>query len=115
MKDNNKQPFLCSIGLHFPTYRYMPKVGGPLRESIACKRCGYGKAYNGWYIKPKDVLDSVKKQADIEFGRVLNCFPSLCDPLTNMELSLEILVDSGKFTDDELKHLKARVRAFEDL
>lgn len=103
-KDESKQrPFLCRIGLHIP-YKYMRKVGGYLGDRMACKRCGYGQSFNGWDINPVDVLNATKKQAEIEYGRILGIYPLTLFPLVSI-----------KFTDIELKPLKTQVKSMEDM
>lgn len=109
-----KQPFLCRIGLHFP-YNYMPKVGGYLGDSIACRRCGYGRGYDGWIIKPEDVQNSIKHQAEIEYGRILGFYPYSVDALMSMQGALRILAKQGKFSDEELEPFKAQVKSMEDM
>lgn len=99
------KPFLCKLGLH-KQYKYLPKVGGDLGEiSIACSRCGFGLRYftGKWDIQPKEVQDSVNKQAEIEYGRVLGFFRGL-DPLQAMQSAYDCIKD--KFTEAELLPIK---------
>lgn len=108
-----KQPFLCRIGLH-NSYKYMPKVGGHLGDSVACRRCGYGKGYDSWHIKPEDVQDSTRKQAAIEYGRVLCFYPSSLDPLMSMKAALNNITKSDKFSSVELEPFMLQIKSMED-
>ena len=97
---------LCKMRLH-DRYKYLPKVSGDLGEiSIACKRCGYGLRYfqGTWDIAPEEVQDSIKKQAEIEYGHVLGMFRGIGKPLRQMEMTLDIIKDM--FTTEELLPLQ---------
>ena len=111
----DNKPFLCRIGLH-KRYRYLPKVSGDLGEtSIACERCGYGLSYfaNTWNIEPKEVQDSIAKQAEIEYGHVLGMLRGISNPLHQMEMAFNIIKD--KFSMAELTPIKEDLEGLRQL
>ncbi len=109
-----KKPLLCRLGFHVP-YHYLPKVGGDLGEiSIACKRCGYGYRYfeHTWDIPPAKVQESIKRQAEIEWSRVLSFWSSVIsgsDPLYQMQIAYDIIKD--KFSVQELEPIIAQIES----
>ncbi len=117
-----KAPFLCRIGLH-EEYRYMPKVGDFLGESVACHRCGWGRGSLSdslWNITPEEVQKGANQQAEIEFGRALGICQKITDRLPKgmmnpMRMAYDILVNSGKFTEEELTPVTASVEQHDKL
>lgn len=106
---NNKQPFLCRLGLH-KGYHYLPKVGGDLGViSIACERCGYGHRYGSgtWDIPPQEVQEDIRKQPQIEFGRILGFLSGIGDPITQMEMAYGNI--KTKFNESELEPIKNKI------
>jgi len=109
-------PLLCRLG-HHKKYKYLPKVGGDLGEiCIACKRCGYGYRYfaGTWDIPPEQVQEDIKRQASVEFGRVVGIFEGVgyervASTGQLLQAAFDTIKETGKFTDDELKPVRDHV------
>lgn len=108
-----EKPLLCRLGFH-RGYNYLPKVGGDLSGiCIACRRCGWGKNYsNGkWNETPSKVQDTIAKQAEIEFGRILRI--DLHNPLEAMKRAYAWV--EPKFSEEELRPIQETIKEMEGL
>ncbi len=120
--EEKRWPLLCRLGFH-KEHRYMPKVGDYLGESVACHRCGWGRGSRSdsvWNINPEAVRKGAAQQAEIEFGRALGICQQTTDQLPKgmmnpMRMAYDLLIDSGKFTEEELAPVAASVEQHDQL